>query len=156
MTASDKTIDQTIATAAQTIRESSTGWKLRHLSGIAEQTIRQQLAQIDIEFEQFMLLMFLLESPGSSQATLAKKSHLPTYSITRYLDVLVQKALVVREPDPNSRRSYCVYATDKAKQLVPDLFAMVTATNQQLLSGLDDDEQATLHRLLNKLLQSHA
>lgn len=149
------TSQNNIANVAKATRESSIGWKLRHLSDIAEHTIRQQLTQIDIEFEQFMLLMFLLESPGSSQATLAKQSHLPTYSVTRYLDVLAQKGLVTREPDPNSRRSYCVYATDKATDVAPDLFAMVTVTSQQLLSGLDNDEQATLHQLLNKLLQSH-
>src|SRR5687768_6069159 len=64
------------------------------------------LLKIDVTVEQWVLLKIIHENEGLSQTVLAEKSHRDPASITRTLDLLEKKRLILRQPIPENRRQY--------------------------------------------------
>lgn len=54
--------------------------------------------------EHWRILAVLDEHPGTTMTTLAAAAVVPAASLTRHVDTLVERALVVRRVDPDDRR----------------------------------------------------
>src|SRR5690606_2993987 len=74
----------------------------------AEQALRRAvepvLAAEGLSFEQWQVLSALRERPGLRMTELAEFAVLPAASLTRHVDKLVERALVIRRIDPGDRR----------------------------------------------------
>ena len=74
----------------------------------AEQALRRSLqpllAEHDITFEHWQVLAALHEEPGLRMSDLAEAAVLPPATLTRHVDRLVERALVVRRIDAEDRR----------------------------------------------------
>jgi DNA-binding MarR family transcriptional regulator len=66
-----------------------------------------------VAFEQWQVLAALLAEPGQRMTQLAASSSLPAPSLTRHVDRLVERALVVRRVDPADRRSAVVALSER-------------------------------------------
>jgi DNA-binding MarR family transcriptional regulator len=73
-------------------------------------------------------------------------------AMTRQLDNLEYKGLVVRAADPHDRRGVQVELTPAGLELVDDLALRHVENERALLAGLTTDEQEQLATLLRKLL----
>jgi DNA-binding MarR family transcriptional regulator len=75
----------------------------------AERTLRLQLAPLlDAEyllFEHWQIMAVLLARPGLRMSELAEAAVLPAASLTRHMDRLVERAVVIRRIDPDDKRS---------------------------------------------------
>jgi DNA-binding MarR family transcriptional regulator len=75
----------------------------------AERTLRLELAPVlDAEyllFEHWQIMAVLLARPGLRMSELAEAAVLPAASLTRHMDRLVERALVIRRIDPDDKRS---------------------------------------------------
>lgn len=74
----------------------------------AEQRVRRALEPVlateNVTFEQWQVLASLRERPGQTMTSLAESAVLPAASLTRHVDHLVQRALVIRRVDPHDKR----------------------------------------------------
>lgn len=74
----------------------------------AEQRVRDALGPVltteQVTFEQWQVLASLLERPGQTMTSLAASAALPAATLTRHVDHLVQRALVIRRVDPHDKR----------------------------------------------------
>lgn len=97
----------------------------------AEQALRRQLqpllAQHDIGFEHWLVLSALAESPGLRMSDLAEASVVPPATLTRHVDRLVERALVVRRIDAEDRRIALVALSKPGEALVAQLEAAEAA-----------------------------
>jgi DNA-binding MarR family transcriptional regulator len=59
---------------------------------------------------------------------------------------------VERQADPNSRRSFRIYLTEKGRGLRETLIPIPMQINQDLLSRLDSNERDDMIRLLQKMV----
>lgn len=93
----------------------------------AEQALRRQLqpvlAKHDIGFEHWMVLAALAESPGLRMSDLAEASVLAPATLTRHVDRLIERALVVRRIDAEDRRIALVALSKRGEALVGKLEA---------------------------------
>ncbi len=97
--------------------------------------------------------MCLWEEEGITQRDIALKSKVESSTTTRTLDKLVKLELVERHEDPNSRRSFRIYLTDKGRALKDVLLPVPVAVNKAVLSSLNEDEQKMLIKLLQKMVK---
>ncbi|GLQ30400.1 MarR family winged helix-turn-helix transcriptional regulator [Litoribrevibacter albus] len=135
-------------------RQSSFGWLINVMAGQASKMFDTELKKHGLTIALWPTLMCLWEEEGVTQRDIAIKSKVENSTTTRTLDKLEKLALVERRPDPASRRSFRIYLTEKGKALKDTLLPIPVAVNQELLSVLDEQEQAQLIQLLKKMVSS--
>ncbi|GAB3920944.1 MarR family winged helix-turn-helix transcriptional regulator [Larkinella terrae] len=112
----------------------------------------QKLAPFDLSVQQYIVLRHLSEGyPNSLTAgELKEKMNDLNPDMTRLVDRLVAKNLIVREIDPQNRRRVNLRLTEESKQFV-ETAAAHFADFESIVSHLTDEEVSTLNTLLNKI-----
>jgi len=91
----------------------------------AELSLRRSLGHVldaeHITFEHWQVLAALLERPGIQMTDLAEAAVLPAATLTRHVDRLVERALVIRRVDPADRRRAVVALSPRGKLLATQL-----------------------------------
>ncbi len=85
---------------------------------------------------------------------LAKHRMMTSGGMTAALDRLERKGLVTRVPNPSDRRGSLVRLTDMGRAVIDEAMTKHVLTEQRLVAGLDEHEQAQLSVLLRKLLHA--
>ncbi len=107
---------------------------LGYVVGRAGRTLAHRLNQNfekaghNVTCEQWAILMNLWQKNGQSQKELAGCTCKDKTSITRLLDGLEKRNLVVRTPDLADGRQKLIYLTNKGKDLQQALLALVQKT----------------------------
>jgi MarR family transcriptional regulator for hemolysin len=99
----------------------------------------------------WLILNALKSERRRSQLELARAVGIEGPTMTRHLDGLEQAGLVERRRDPVDRRAVQVHLTRAGHALHGRLLKAVIAFNQQLRSGLRNDDIETLRRVLGRL-----
>lgn len=134
------------------VRQTSAGWLLAALADHSSKKLDTELKKHGLTVALWPTLMCLWEEEGLTQRDIAEISKVRTSTTTRTLDKLERLGLAERKTDPDSRRSFKIYLTDKSRALKETLTEIPVAINNELLSTLDDTEQKEAIRLLQKLL----
>lgn len=82
---------------------------------------------------------------------LAERLHVVPRTVTTVVDTLEADDLIERRPDPQDRRSTLVHLTPRGLERLEQMREARRKAAGQLLSVLDDDEQAQLRALLERL-----
>ncbi|HEV1992327.1 MAG TPA: MarR family transcriptional regulator [Candidatus Dormibacteraeota bacterium] len=98
------------------------------------------------------LLSRLLKEP--SPIKMKERLGTDTAGMTRLLDRLETKGLIIRRMNAGDRRSVVVALGPKSKDLLPRLFPAFRQVNKGLLDGFDETELKQLHLMLRRLLKN--
>lgn len=88
---------------------------------------------------------------GQTQQALARIAVKDKAAITRLLNGLEKKNIVLRIPDRNDKRSNLVYLTNKAKELNPHLVGFVEEMLEEAEQGIDPDEMTRCRATINNI-----
>ena len=110
-----------------------------------------QDAGMDISYEQWSLLVHLYRQDGQTQQALARTAVKDKAAVTRLLNGLEKKNIVLRIPDRNDKRSNLVYLTNKAKELKPHLIGFVEEMLEEAAQGIDPDEMNRCRATINSI-----
>jgi len=127
--------------------------RLYACSNLIEQQIQQKLrSQFGITLARFDFLAQLVRRPGGMKMNvLSKKLMVSGGNVTGLTDQLVKEELVLRQDDPNDRRSYVLICTEKGKRE----FAVMAQAHEswigEILGDLDASELKHLHTSLDHL-----
>ncbi|UFH58285.1 MarR family winged helix-turn-helix transcriptional regulator [Sulfurovum mangrovi] len=102
------------------------------------------------EFDVLMTLLCHIEP--MSPTNLYESMIFSSGGMTKLLKKLEEKNLIRRIPSQKDKRSLLVLLSKEGEKLVTDAFGDVVKINTEVLSKLDESEQATLEKLLKKLL----
>jgi DNA-binding MarR family transcriptional regulator len=97
-------------------------------------------AGFDVSYEQWSILIHLYRRDGQTQQELSNIAVKDKAAITRLLNVLEKKNIVLRIPDRTDKRSKLVYLTNKAKEFQKDLVALVEEMLEEAEQGIDLEE----------------
>lgn len=92
--------------------------RLRRAERALRQRLQPLLAEHDVGFEHWLVLAALAESPGLRMSDLADAAVLPPATLTRHVDRLVERALVVRRVDAEDRRIALIALSKQGAKLV--------------------------------------
>jgi DNA-binding MarR family transcriptional regulator len=132
-----------------------TGYWLRRLSNLVHQTFERKLAEFDITVSQWNVLVAIYRDDARTPLELARFIDIDTGAVTRLVDRLALKGLIMRVADATDRRSICLELTEKGKQLVPQLIQRADLNDQQFFSVLTPSEHEQLKMMIGKLLSAN-
>ena len=108
-------------------------------------------AGFDVSYEQWSILVHLYRKDGQTQQELSNIAVKDKAAITRLLNVLEKKNIVLRIPDRNDKRSKLVYLTHKAKEFKDDLIAVVEELLEEAKTDIPHEEMEQCKQTLNKI-----
>ncbi|WP_298484741.1 MarR family transcriptional regulator [uncultured Maribacter sp.] len=107
--------------------------------------------KLGITIDQWVLLKIIEETAPISQKELADKSLRDPASITRTLDILETKNLLLREPILNNRRQYNIKLTNEGTKFVKNNIEMIKEHRRKSMEGFSEKEAQLLKNLLLKI-----
>lgn len=110
-----------------------------------------QEAGADITPEQWLILFRLHEQDGLSQGELADKDLHDHPNVTRMLDALEKRALVVRRPAPDDRRKSLIFLTDTGREILAQVLPKTIEERKKVLNGLTAQEINQFTDVLKKI-----
>lgn len=131
------------------------GYQLRLAQIAIFRDFATTLGELDVTPGMFGVLVIIEANPGLKQTELAKATHLDRSTVVSVIDNLERRALVERRTAALDRRSNSLHLTVDGKALLKKLKKLVAEHEQRLNENFSDAEQATLIRLLRKILPEH-
>ena len=111
-------------------------------------------AGFDVSYEQWSILVHLYRKDGQTQQELSNIAVKDKAAITRLLNVLEKKNIVLRIPDRSDKRSKLVYLTHKAKEFKSDLIAVVEDLLAEAEHAICAEEMNQCKATLNKIFSN--
>ena len=125
--------------------------KITKIARETEKLVLLSLREEGVGTAEIDLIHALRHHPGCTQAALAELLHADKAAIARRTKNLEAKGFLVRQDDPNDRRSQLLYPTEKAETMKASKAEIEASFYEYLTSVLTDDESETFAALLNKL-----
>lgn len=155
--ATERRVDTTCARFPSFPREPAVLVRLvKHIARSVHDAANVNLRKHAINHTDYNILMMLYGSEKGtiSPSRLAEAAGEKVANITRVCNVLCDKKLIHRAPSAEDRRKVELRLTARGKTLVERLLPDMVDLLNTSVDGLDANEQATLERLLKKMLTS--
>lgn len=124
---------------------------LRSCENLVRRRLQPFLAEVDLTPEHWRVLALLHEQPGMGAGAIAKGAVLPSASVTRHVDRLVERGLVVRKVDPADRRRVVLALSPRGSDVAERLLAEERAVEETIAAGLGAERFKALSRDLGML-----
>jgi len=116
--------------------------------------IREMLSKSDITEQQWRILRSLSEFGEMDSTSLAERSALLTPSLTRIINSMQSKGLVLQRRDEIDKRRQMITITASGQKIIDDNLEEATAIMQKLKHSLGSDNYEKLLDLLSLLEKS--
>ena len=143
--------------STSTMQNSISGYQIEVTSKRVRQAFQHRLTdnKVNVTVDQWVLLQALDHKEGVSQLELAKAVFKDQPSVTRILDLLVQKKMITRNPDPSDRRKFLIVLTKTGKSTVSKIKPLVFDFRSKTFAGINATDlkqfQQTLETIFNNL-----
>lgn len=125
--------------------------KITKIAREAEKLVTLSLRDDGVGSAEIDLIHALRHNPGCTQAKLAEILHADKAAVARRTKNLEAKGYLVRQDDPNDRRSQHLFPTERAEALKSSKAEIEASFYEYLLSSLTEEEAATFAALLDRL-----
>ncbi len=131
-------------------------FQIEQTSKVSKQYSQREFEKLDfgITVEQWILLKIISESEELSQKELSIKSFRDPASITRTLDILEKKSLVVREPIPDNRRTYNISLSKDGNKFIKNNRTIIKKHRERSTKGFSIKELAMLSSMLKRIQEN--
>jgi DNA-binding MarR family transcriptional regulator len=121
-----------------------------------KQTGRKILAEMnyDLTFEQLMILHLLEERDGQNLRYLAEHADRERTTMTRMVDGLERRDLVVRVPDKSDGRNKLVYLTRKGREMLDDVRQHKSKFEKLAVTGVTKEQLAKASEVLTRICRN--
>lgn len=113
----------------------------------------RRLKQLGIRSGQFVYIMLACERDGLSQENISSELKIDKSAVARTIKQLEDEGYVLRVVSNEDKRQYCIYATEKAKNIYKSMADIVGVGEDYLMEGLTDIEEELLNSLLDKIIK---
>lgn len=138
--------------SADNFESSLIGLLVGRTNALKDRMLDKHLLPYDVTFAQYKVLIIIAQFSSDTPVELCRHLSLDSGSMTRMLDRLEHKGLVVRSRCASDRRQVRLALSDKGQQLADLLPSIGADAMNDTFAALDKDEVDTLQRILTKLL----
>lgn len=135
----------------KTLMNEPVAFILADVSRLMRRSFDQRARSIGVTRAQWRVLTMLVRHEGINQGGLAELIEVEPITLCRMVDRLTEASLVERRPDPNDRRVWRLFMTDKARALLSDLKILAADLTEEAMDGISQCEQAQLCNLLETI-----
>ena len=129
-------------------------WEMGETSRLMRRLFNRRAAALGVTSSQWRVLFWLGRQPGSKQVELAEKLDVEPITAGRTIDRLEEAGLVERRADPQDRRAWRLYLTERAVPTVERLRAVGEDVLAEVFAGVEPSEVAALRSTLSRLRDS--
>lgn len=115
-----------------------------------------RVRQLGMTSSQARLLLMLDHAEGENQGFYAERLEVEPISLCRLIDRMEESGLLERRRDPADRRAWRVHLTERSRQVIDQVRAGLAGMEEEMLTGLDQNERAGLLGLLEKVRANFA
>lgn len=127
------------------------GYKVYDAQRLMHRTLEVALKPHGLTPGQWNLLNQLDRAGALSQKALAERTRKEQATITRYLDTLERKELIVRSRDEHDRRAHVITLTDQAHDLLKQVESVAEDAADRLIENISQEEIDTFLDVLDRL-----
>jgi MarR family transcriptional regulator, transcriptional regulator for hemolysin len=110
------------------------------------------IKNFDITPEQWTVLKRLSENDGINQKELAIKAEKDQPTVTRILDILERKELIIKKKNKEDRRSFILFITDKGIAVKEELSPVIEKLwEEKILTGISEEDLKVYRSVLVKM-----
>lgn len=131
------------------------GYLLRRVSNEVSATFARALQAEGVSVAEWVALRLIRDRDHITSGQLAETAAMTRGAMSKVLEKLEGKALVVRTPHPTDSRVQWLALTRKGARLLPRLTAIADGNDEHFFSCLEVEERAALGGLLEKLTNFH-
>lgn len=117
----------------------------------AKAYLDSRLAPLGINSSQHMYLLKVCKFPGILQDSLLETFYVHPSNIVRTISALEKKGFLKREPYEQDKRTWRLYPTQKAMEIVEMVQTSVSETEKMILDSLTKEEQEIFGEMLYKM-----
>jgi DNA-binding MarR family transcriptional regulator len=139
-------------TAENYASEDSIGYLIAALRNRAFRAIDIELGKLGFTAAQWPILRAVADDKTPIAADLCRKLNYDTGSMTRMLNRLEQKGVIVREPSSEDRRVVRLRMTPAGRRVYPKLRDAVIGVLNQLVSGISEEDIRHTLELMRRML----
>jgi len=108
----------------------------------------------DITIDQKLILQYINGYPELNQKEIAELVFKDNASLTRMINIMVNKKFLNRSMNDEDRRRYKIEITSKGKEVLNKLGPVIVENRKKAFSGITKQELIQLERTLNKILSN--
>jgi DNA-binding MarR family transcriptional regulator len=132
----------------------SIGFLMNDAARLFRKALDARAIETGVTSLQWRLLAWVLRNPGASQGFLADRLEVEPITVSRMVDRLVEAGHIERRPDPDDRRAWKIYLTDRATPIIANLRTMADALVDQAFDGLSPAERTAFERLVTRVREN--
>jgi len=124
---------------------------LRYCENKVRERLQPILDESGLSPEHWRVMALLHEHPGLGAGAIVKGAVLPSASVTRHVDKLVQRGMVVRRVDPADKRRVVLALSQRGAEIAERLLGEERAVEETIAAGLGTERFKALSRDLGML-----
>ncbi|HTU34936.1 MAG TPA: MarR family transcriptional regulator [Candidatus Acidoferrum sp.] len=146
-----------ISNGAQAVSDlrSHIGFWLRFVSNHVSHAFARRLLATGVTVAEWVVLREMFEDSTMSPGVLAERTGLTRGAISKLIDRLFEKKLVIREESAEDRRYQTIGLTSAGRRLVPRLAALADANDAEFFATLSKKDRDALVATLKSLTQAN-
>ncbi len=128
-----------------------------HVISLTTQSIKNFLFRefkaknFNVTPEQWAVMSYLHKEDGLYQKQIADFLFKDKPTVTRILDILEKRNLVIRISDEKDRRKFKIYLTQDGRDIVSQLIPIAKNVQHRIIENIPQQEIDTLKNVLNKI-----
>jgi MarR family transcriptional regulator, transcriptional regulator for hemolysin len=130
--------------------------KLMVVARQMRQRFDQGAKQAGLTRAKWTLIAAVARNPGATQRTIAAALEITEVTAGRLIDRLCAGKFLERRENPADRRGYRVYLTPAAQPVLDALSKVANAQEDEVFTGMDDQDIARLDSLLDAISRNVA
>lgn len=132
------------------------GYKLRVVSNAVSHSFARKLLSSGVTVAEWVILREMYSgAEKTSPSTLAEFTGLTRGAVSKLIDRLIKKELVISKASGDDRRYLEISITQKATELIPALSSIADENDESFFSMLTEFERSNLTSILMKLAKAH-
>lgn len=137
--------------------EKKIGYLLETTSRVVKLNFHKTFKELGVDLtpEQWVILESLSRENGQSQADLASASFKNAPTISRIIDLLVDKGWIERKRFKDDRRRYKIYLNPTGRRIVQKVTPAVKQLRKKGWAGLTEQDYSAFNRVLSKIFENY-
>jgi DNA-binding MarR family transcriptional regulator len=128
--------------------DGNVGFLLHDVSRLLRVRFDRRARALGLTRAQWRVLAHLAPRQGINQSSLAEILEVENITLGRHIDRLEDSEWVVRRRDPDDRRAWRLFLTDKSRPVLDQMEIIAAEAQGEAMAGLSDDERSRLLGLL--------
>lgn len=106
-----------------------------------------EVLELDIAPMHVRVLKIINKKPQCTAVDISNYLDRDKAQVTRLLNSLIKQELIVKEPNPEDKRSQCLGLTSHGQAIIVNLVGVESSISEKMKAGLNAEELATFERV---------